>query len=414
MIQKLLRVIYKALNNDSVKNPEYEKMKVAEQKKFVSSLSEPKDDYERSYNKYRCFCEYCYYKRKWRLIIYNIGAFFVYPFIFWKMSRKGSNVSKADCKVDAVIENVPRLPNSDVIPDGLLERFKTIKEITSVNYKNIFLNSTAKEICKELTKRYPLSPYFRIIVLFKLALFSKYIEENNPNAIVFYSCEREFSGPLQTFLCEKEGVEYISYMHGEYLYNMSFAFQRFSHYYIWDEAYRKMFLDLRSASDMSIYFPKKLCKEKTNKKDCECKYFATYYFSAETKESIAIISDILRSFQEKGLRCKVRAHPRFSQYETIKKLLFDIDIENNADYSVEESIEDSVYAIGLNTTVLSEAFFKGKKVVIDDISMTEEYVELKEKGYIMLSREHILLSQLIQGINENFIYNEEFEFYNKH
>ena len=94
----------------------------------------------------------------------------------------------------------------------------------------------------------------------------------------------------------------------------------------------------------------------------------------------------------------MRPHPRFSDLDFIQKIFKDIEVENYLEYNLDDSISDTLYIIGLNTTVLSQAYFSGKKVVIDNISMKNNFRDLKEKSYIMINRPHILLSNLINSI----------------
>ena len=80
----------------------------------------------------------------------------------------------------------------------------------------------------------------------------------------------------------------------------------------------------------------------------------------------------------------------------------DIEIEDTSQWTLSKSITVSLYIVGLNTTVLSQAFFSNKNVVIDDISNAEKYKQLDERGYVMIKRKHILLSQLKNGDYTHF------------
>ena len=410
MLMQLLKNIYKNLNGNSVHGANRKRIPIKKQKEYLEMFDAPKDDYERSFFKYKCFCEFCYYKKKWLIVIYNIGAMLLYPFVFKKLKAKGINKKKSEQCCDAVVENVPRLRNDDVIPEELTRSFGTIKEISELDYKKIYLTSKAIEICKILRKRYFWHFYFRLITTVKIAQFNEYIQEYNPKMIVFYSCEREFSGPLQTLLCESEGTEYVSFMHGDYLYSLCFAFQRYSRYYTWDEAYNQMFSKLKCDCPMIVYRPKKLEGIADCKDEHQCKYFATYYFSDETRQCAEIIYSIFHKFEKEKLRCKIRPHPRFSDIDMLKSVFPDIEIEDPSNYSLADSITDSLYIVGLNTTVLSQAYYSGKKIVIDDISMHDQYLELKEKEYIMLNRQHILLSDVVKELNENNHYDATYQF----
>ncbi|MCI8599781.1 MAG: hypothetical protein HFJ10_15305 [Lachnospiraceae bacterium] len=410
MLVTILNKIYKKINIDAVHRMNNEKMTYDKQMEYLSKFSSPQDDFERSYYKYKCFCKYCYYKKDWMLYFYNIGAMFLLPFLHIKL-KNGSRIEASENKVDIVIENVPRLPNNDILPDELLRDYKEVKEIISIRYSNSHLNYQAEEIYRELRKNYFFHFYFRIIVMLKLAQFSSYIEKYHPNAIAFYSCEREFSGPLQTLLCEKCNVKYISFMHGDYLSRLSFAFQRYSLYYIWDISYDDMFKTLKCSFPVRLYTPQKLQGLEKEISPWDCCYFATYYFSDETREEVIKIYDIFSKFEAAGLRTKIRPHPRFSDVNMLKTVFVDIEIENTSEYSLNESISQSLYIVGLNTTVLSQAYFSKKIVVIDDVSAKEKYRELNKRGYVMIKRKHVLLSELSKNTFES--YDDRYLFFKK-
>ena len=407
MIIDALKKIYKKINNNIVHGTEGEKMPYGPQMEYLDSFPEPKDDFERSYFKYKCFCEYCYYKRKWMIAVYNIGAMVLLPFVHSKL-RKAKPAKPFKEKMDAVIENVPRLPNTDVIPQEITDKYQKVKEIEVVDYTDAFLSDEAEDIYMELKKRYFFKFYYRMIAAQKLGQFSRYLETYRPEAIAFYSCEREFTGPLQSMLCERYGAEYLAFMHGDYISTLSFAFQRYSKYYVWDESYKDMFDRLKCASPMTVYRPSKLKGIATPIDEKECTYFATYYFSDETRKEAERIYEAFSKFEAAGLRTKIRPHPRFSDLEMLGDVFKGIMIEDTKNYSLSDSITNSLFTVGLNTTVLSEAYFSGKKVVIDDISNPQKYMELDERGYVMIKRPHILLTELVES--KHLEYNEEYAF----
>ncbi len=408
MITSALKKLYQKINAKVVHGLEKERMPYKEQMEYLRKFPEPKDDFERSFYKYKCFSEYCYFKRKWILVFYNLGAMILLPSVYSKLKKADRNDQPIN-RVDAVIENVPRLPNVDVIPEELLGKYGAIKEVDHINYAESCLTNRADEIYKELKKHYFFHFYFRMIVLQKLGQFSMYLKCYEPKAIVFYSCEREFSGPLQALLCERSGAEYISFMHGDYLSTLSFAFQRYSTYYVWDEAYQKMFEELRCGCPMPIYRPRKLKGIAEVLDEEKCSYFTTYYFSDETRAEATIIHEIFSKFENYGLKTKIRPHPRFSDIKMLQEVFHDIEIENPGEYSLGDSITNSLFTVGLNTTVLSEAYFSGKKVVMDDLSNIDKYKQLDERGYVMTRRPHLLLSQLKEKLYKK--YDDKYAFY---
>ena len=408
MLIDALKKIYKKINNNVVHGTEGERMPYGPQMEYLDNFPEPEDDFERSYFKYKCFCEYCYYKRKWMVAVYNIGAMVLLPFVHSNL-RKAKPSEPFIEKMDAVIENVPRLPNADVIPQEIVDKYPKVKEIEVVDYTDAFLSDEAEAIYQELKKRYFSKFYFRMIAAQKLGQFSRFLKAYKPEAIAFYSCEREFTGPLQAMLCERCGAEYLAFMHGDYISTLSFAFQRYSKYYVWDESYKDMFDRLKCASPMTVYRPSKLKGIATPINEKECTYFATYYFSDETRKEAESIYETFSKFEAEGLRTKIRPHPRFSDLEMLGEVFKDIMIEDTKNYSLSDSITNSLYTVGLNTTVLSEACFSGKKVVIDDISNSQKYMELDERGYVMIKRPHILLTELAD--TKYLEYNEEYAFH---
>lgn len=387
-------------------------MPLAKQKAYLARFTEPRDDYERSYFKYKCFFEYCYYKKKWLLPLYDLGAMILYPFVFAMLKKRGQGKEKTDFMCDAVIQNGLRVPNVDVLPDEIKQTYKNAVEIREITYSSVYLTEPAIKICRELRKRYFASFYFRLIVTIKLAQFCKYLEDYHPKAIVYYSCEREFSGPLQTLLCESVGAKYISFMHGDYLYTLSFAFQRYSHYYTWDETYNEMFRKLKCTFPTTVYTPEKLKGIAKNIDEHECRFFATYYFSAESRTSAEKVHAAFLHFKDCGLSCKIRPHPRFSDLKMLHEVFSDFYIEDTKEYSLADSITDSLYTVGLCTTVLSQAYFSGKKVLIDDVSSVQEYEDLKDRGYIMMSRPHELLSEVVKATSAE-TYDESYLFTKK-
>lgn len=406
-----LKNLYKKLNTGVVHGSGKKTMPLDAQKRFLEAFPEPRDDYERSYFKYRCFGAYCYYGRKWMLTLYNLGAMVLLPYVTLVLKRRGKGRKITETPVDAVVENVPRLRNEDVIPDELTAAFTSVHQIESLEYQKGFLTAEGAAICSRLRSRYFWQFYFRLIVTIKLALFNHYLYDYGPKVIAFYGVEREFPAPLQTLLCEELGAEYVSFMHGDYLYALCFAFQRHSRYYTWDEAYNRMFTQLRCRFPMTVYQPRKLSGIARKQEEQECGFFATYYFSDETRACAEKIREVFDCFARQGLRCKIRPHPRFSDLPMLREVFAGYHIEDPGACPLADSITDSVYTVGLNTTVLSQAYFSGKKVAIDDISMPEAYLELKDKQYIMLNRPHALLSQLMAEMEEQNPYDASCRFF---
>ena len=82
--------------------------------------------------------------------------------------------------------------------------------------------------------------------------------------------------------------------------------------------------------------------------------------------------------------------------EILKKNIIKIDyIENPKDISIFDSINKTDKIVSRFSTVLFQAYSMNKKIVIDNVSDIEQYNKLKEVGYIMIEKEHELLSDIL-------------------
>ena len=69
--------------------------------------------------------------------------------------------------------------------------------------------------------------------------------------------------------------------------------------------------------------------------------------------------------------------------------------ENPKDISIFDSINKTDKIVSRFSTVLFQAYSMNKKIVIDNVSDIEQYNKLKEVGYIMIEKEHELLSDIL-------------------
>ena len=100
--------------------------------------------------------------------------------------------------------------------------------------------------------------------------------------------------------------------------------------------------------------------------------------------------------QSKGYKCKVRPHPRFSNTALINAVFAkDYEVEDPKKVSIEESLDSTYLTIALVSTVLSQAYYSNKKIVIDDLSNKKRYSQLKEEDYILIDKTDYVLSELI-------------------
>lgn len=292
---------------------------------------------------------------------------------------------------------------SDILPEPL-GRAERLEVVSKPTYREWYLSKESKALFLKCLRRRPLHFYLNFLILRDLCTYTTILGKYRPEAIAVYVNERNIAAPVVSLMCETQGSAFVSFMHGEYLLQLIHGFMRFSRLYVWDEHYIDMFEnDLRCAKgQFVVYCPERFRRlmEEASESDSVPEYYATYYFSAESKRRVKRVADAFRQLKAQGKLCKIRPHPRNSDLELLRREFKDFLIEDPTKVSVLDSLKTTQFAVGLSSTVLSEAFFLGKEVVIDDISEVERYNSLKERKYIMLQRRHRLLSELLGSNTE--------------
>jgi len=394
----LIKKVYSWLVISNIKEMD-EEPNVDEWLNYLSRLPQPKDCIDYSYNKYKCRAFHFPMHKRFILNLVSFPiAFMSYIAIF---KRKKSLIK---CKEEKLlIERKADLDYHDILPDKLTSQFVNVEEVLDARaYKekiSVEFSYESANLYRKVILKHPFSFYYQVWASRELSKHCKYIMDYNPSAIAVYVEERNIASPLLKQLYESTGRRYISFMHGEYLLRLIQGYMAFSEYYIWDDEYYNVFKNVLHCDidKYTLYTPKKL-EKKWNFDGIEPEYLCTYYFSAESKESIQKLSEIYRMIELKGYKCKVRPHPRYSQWEYINNAFSAEQIEDNKSISIEESLKNTKYVVGLATTVLAEGYFEGKEIVVDDITSPEKYANLSKRNFIVLKRPHILLSELIESI----------------
>ena len=100
------------------------------------------------------------------------------------------------------------------------------------------------------------------------------------------------------------------------------------------------------------------------------------------------------SFAKKnGKTVKYRIHPRYTDLTILKKYVSKEDIELPKEVSIIDSISNMEYAVGSYTTVLLQAYLSDKKVLLDDVTFHDRFLQLKDYGYILAKDDIEKLSQ---------------------
>lgn len=247
----------------------------------------------------------------------------------------------------------------------------------------------------EIARQHPFSWQFLLKLAIKIRRYRYFIQRYQPKKMVVCN-EYSFTSSAMTDYCEKNGIELINAMHGEKLYGLENCFFQFHRCYVWDEHYANMFRRLRAYPDQFIVARPKVLIFGTPKPEIP-EFDYTYYFQNETEEQLSRIHAALLPLHNNGARISLRPHPRYSDVERLKTLFVGMNIEDCKQVSIEQSILRTRHVISGFSTVLQQAYYNGVSVVLDDISAPEVFSQLKDWDYIMMSKEHKLLSEITGG-----------------
>ena len=371
---------------------------VAEWKRFLNSLKKSDDCVDVAYNKYLCRMYFFSAKKQLIMNVLGFGALFVELAYMLVSNKKLKPARKGLC----VLEKARQIPNfDDVVPEELFTRFEKVEVAENYNKKFGVLCKEARALWFRCFRKYPFQFFFLYFVYMELAAHSHFLLTYNPEATVVYVNERNVASSVITELYEQGDRKFISFMHGEYLLQLIQGYMSFSEYYIWDAFYADMFAnDLNcKIREYKVYTPKKLQKKWDLENHTDPEYFCTYYFSAESTTTVMKVAEIFKEFEAHGKKCKVRPHPRFmAHFQEILKEFDGLVIENAREVPLRTSLEQTRYAVGLMSTVLSEAKVEGREIVIDDKSDVPQFASMEVRRSAALNREHILLSELYQSV----------------
>lgn len=391
----MLRNLYFKLTNYFVVNYERKRKSFDQQKVFLQSLKKPSDDFDFAYNKYLCQLFY-HYPLALR-ICYNFGSVFMIPVLVirYKLNNK-NNVDTDPLTCGKLIITKTSMKTDDIAPEDLFsEMGGAIAVSPSPSFKAGVIDDGVSVIFKEMIKRYWTHPYFVMFVLVKLGATANLKRMYQPGGIVNFAFERNFANPLISLYCERNDMQQICFMHGDTAYSVDQAYSRPTIYCVWDEHYVDFYKKLYCAPKrFVVYIPQKWKIENVVSADGQYPYYATYYFSGETEKVINGVKRVFDLFKDRGLNCKIRMHPQFSDEKHIRSVFDQYDIEDKS-VTLQQSLASTKYVISLRSTVLTQAYFAGKEVVIDDVSDPEKYENQLLRDYIMTKKCTLKLSELV-------------------
>ncbi len=367
-----------------------------EQKAYLQQLGEPKDQYERAYFKYKCHSYYHY--SLFVKIFYNCAGLIMLPiFVVSTILRSKKCDLSPFTPQGAILIVSPSMGYDDILPDEIAQKYPDIIKCKPLTIQDRRMDKDAFRIFIRCFKRYWRHPYFCLEALIRISGNCEMMYKYHPQAIVGYGWERDFIAPVLLEYCKSKGVDRITFMHGIFVYSIDKAFLTFTKYYVWEPFYVDMFTQLKAIPEsLEIYKPKKyapIVVPRSNDKDYE--YFLTYYFTAESKERLERIKKCLDLLTQNGKVCKLRPHPRFTDVQLLIKMFPSYLIEDDS-WSLADSMECSKFIAAYNSTVLAEAYYSNKEILLDDYVDPSKFQNMIERNYIMLSRPHRRMTDVIK------------------
>lgn len=356
---------------------------VEDQESFLNSLGEARNDIDRGFKQYLC---QNFFVPKWKVCLFNVAAAFIVPFMVMFYLLKGLFVRKGE-RVGAIIE---KKGMEEVIPVVVREKYQPDNrywnESSSMSLKDIgfFLKLVAKS---------PHHPYFVLKAMMNVVRYSDMIRRHSPSVMIEFG-EFSFSSSILTAFCHRYGVKHIDIMHGEKLWFIRDAYFHYDECYVWDEYYANLFRSLKAEpTQFRVALPPSLHINTDAQSNLNAYADYKYYLALYSEEQIAGIVRSMAFAKQEGKTVKYRPHPRYSDLDLLRKYVTEDEIENPAQVGILESVSNLEYAVGSYTTVLSQAYFSGKKVVLDNITYRQQYEDLKKMKYILSEKQCEVLSQ---------------------
>lgn len=366
MLSKRIATIVHKGSKDFFEVPRYD------EEVFLEKLGPANDDLDRSYKQYLC---QNFLLPKWKVIFLNIISFFsLIPTLFFLLIKRVAVKRKKKVQAIGDFEGI-----TEILPTILHEKYKItiqglIKGSLSIRDLPIFL---------KMVVRFPFSPYFTLKSTIRLGAYSQAIYSYKPEAIIVHN-EPTFTSSVLTYYCEKNRVKHIDVMHGEKLFYIRDSYFRFNECYVWSEHYIKLFVSLRAAPEQFVVaIPPSLIVE--TGKYINTKAFADYkyYLSVYSEQQLISIINSLKPFKENGKTVCYRPHPRYSDIHLLRKYVGEEEIEMPSNIDILTSVSNLKYAVGSFSTVLTQAYFSGKGVILDDVTFADQYKKLADLDYFL-------------------------------
>lgn len=356
----------------------------SQQREYLYSLPEPKNDIKRSFYQYKC---HNFFAPKWKPILLDIGAlFFYFPILLFYIVKGLFVGKKKRCEAISDLNGM-----QEVIPNVVLEKYQV--SFVGKNPIGALCFSDIPFVLSIFFSCFP-ACFFSMKAAMKVAQYSQLIRWYSPKCIIAH-LEYSFSSSLLTAYCNKCGVRHINVMHGEKMFNIVDAFFSFDECYVWGEHYVNLFTDLRAeGSQFRVAVPPSLCIDTHRFYNSALWSDYKYYLADFTEEEIKSIVSSMAFAHTQGKTVKYRFHPRYDRTALINKYIAPTDIEDPHKVSIQESVSSCDVAVGSYSTVLNQAYCSGKKVILDDVTYCHQYEKFKDLRYCLIEEGCPRLSSL--------------------
>lgn len=236
-------------------------------------------------------------------------------------------------------------------------------------------------------------PFLSFRVLLKVAKYRAIIDSFSKLKVIAITGEFSDTSSAMTQYCHENDIKHYNFMQGDMFGCYRTAFFHFDKCFVWDKYYVKQFVDFGAVPEQfEVSLPQ--CLQKIEENQTEKKIDYIYYLGGYPDEDLTTIQTAIDKLVEKGYVCEVRPHPHWSNMALVNRVFQGITIQDTNSVSVDKSLLLTKNAIGLCSTVLLQAHYNEVNVVIDDLSSPAKYKMLEGYQYIMLNKQHKLLSEI--------------------
>lgn len=356
-----------------------------EQVAYLNLLGEAENDIDRGYKQY--LCQNQFVRLRWKIVFFNVVGAVALPFIILYFLIKRLFTHHAEHK-DCLIE---KLGMPEVVPQKVREKYHPSEDYETGSSFSI---SDLGFLCR-LVVRAPLHPYFTFKSMMQVAKYSDLFYRYHPQVMIRF-WEFSFCSSVLTAYCHQFNVKHVDVMHGEKLFNIRDSFFHFDECYVWSNHYVELMKSLKAEpTQFIIALPSsmKIDVERYLNPSVYADY--KYYLAIFSEDQIKSIVDSMRCLKQNGKSIKLRPHPAYSDLNLLRKYVDESEIEYPQKVSIFESISNLDYAVGSYSTVLIQAYYSGKGVVLDDVTDKERYEKLKSLCYLLSHEETLKLSGLL-------------------